>query len=142
LPWYAALTLPLAVMFLSDLAIWYQLDRRPFSLLVYGCYAFTVLLGMLLRRTNSPWKIGAAAAVSDVTFFLVTNFAAWRGLIGRPYPDSLDGLLQAYAAGLPFFQWTVVSSIIFVPVLFGAHALLTRPVVEAPPVANAPGSPV
>jgi len=130
LPLLPALAVPFAVMYVTDLILWQSFEFRPFVWIVYGCFLFTTLLGMSLRRTNSPWKIGAAAVTSDIVFFFVTNFAAWRELIGTPYPDSLAGLGQAYVAALPFFQWSLLSSLVFVPVLFGAHALATRPAAE------------
>lgn len=117
-------------MYVTDLIMWRTLEFRPFVWIVYGCFLVTTLLGMLLRRTNSPWKIGAAAVTADIVFFLVTNFAAWRELIGTPYPNSLAGLGQAYLAALPFFQWSLLSSLVFVPALFGAHALASRSAAE------------
>jgi hypothetical protein len=130
LPWLAALAVPFGVMYLTDIVLWRSLEFRPFVWVVYGCLLMTVLLGRLLRRTNSPWKIGAAAVAGDAVFFVVTNFAAWRELIGRPYADTPAGLAQAYIAALPFLQWSLVSSALFVPILFGAHALLSRPAAE------------
>ena len=59
-------------------------------------------------------------------FFLVTNFGAW---IGSPmYPQTAGGLAAAYIAGVPFFQWTVLSTLFYSALLFGGFALLRRQV--------------
>lgn len=127
MPWWAGLALPLGTMASADLMLWYAKDYQPFNPVVYGCFAATVLLGLLLRRTNAIVKIGAAAVASDLLFFLVTNFAVWRGDHGQTYSASIDGLWQSYAAGLPFMQNTIFSTLVFVPLFFGVHALVTKP---------------
>ena len=127
MPLWAGLVLPLATMAGADLVLWYVKDYKPFNPVVYGCFIVTVLLGTLLRRTNSVWKIGAAAIASDVLFFLVTNFAAWRGDHGHAYATTIDGLWQSYVAAIPFHQWTAISTLLFVPLFFGVHTLATKP---------------
>src|SRR5262245_44728975 len=57
---WRAYTLPLAVMIVSDLGLWYFYNRHPFDPFVYGSFILSVLLGRLLVGTNSPLKIGAA----------------------------------------------------------------------------------
>ena len=43
-------------------------------------------------------------------FFLVTNFGSWVAMHAN-YPRSLAGLLQCYAAGVPFFWRTLASDL-------------------------------
>jgi hypothetical protein len=74
---WQALTLPLALMAATDGLIWLLKGYPPFDPWVYGSLAVTVLLGRLLTRTNSPWRIGAAAVLASAQFFLVTNFGVW-----------------------------------------------------------------
>jgi hypothetical protein len=75
---WQALTLPLALMVVTDSLIWLLKGYPPFDPWVYGSLAGTVLLGrLLLARTNSPWRIGAAAVLASAQFFLVTNFGVW-----------------------------------------------------------------
>jgi hypothetical protein len=124
-PWQA-FTLPFLIMGASDLAIWALLGWKPFNPLVYGCFAATVGLGLLLRRTRSVWRIGAAAVVASALFFLVTNFGVWytsrvdpqtlpagEGMVVQSegskytvgtvhYADNAQGLLTCYLMGLSF----------------------------------------
>ena len=60
----------------------------------------------------------------SVLFFLVTNFGTWLG--GSMYPQDASGLLAAYVAGIPFFQWTVAGTLFYAALLFGGFELLRR----------------
>src|SRR5437660_1234417 len=76
LPLGQALALPLAVMALSDVILHYVVypGYPPFQPWVYVSLVVNVLLGRLLRRTNSPAKVAAVALLASVQFFLLTNF--------------------------------------------------------------------
>jgi hypothetical protein len=77
LRFWQALTLPLLLMAVTDSIIWLLKGYTPFDPWVYGSLLATVLLGRLLTRTNSPWRIGAMSLVASAQFFLVTNFGVW-----------------------------------------------------------------
>jgi hypothetical protein len=139
LPWWISPFIPLGVMYVTDAIMWHGFLWSPFNYYVYGCYFVTALVGMLLRHTESPWKLGAAVIGTSLVFFVVTNFGVWFGAhgdltAGKCYADSWDGLIACYIAALPFYQWTVISDIAFSMVFFGAHGWLTR---TAPQNANA-----
>ena len=90
--------------------------------LVYLCIAASVALGFGLRGRASAARVLGYGLAGSVLFFLVTNFGAW---LGSPlYPDTAAGLGQAYLAGVPFFQWTVLGTLAYSALLFGGFALL------------------
>jgi len=61
---------------------------------------------------NNKWQsVALASLVSSVLFFLITNFGVWA--TGTMYVKNLDGLLQSYAMGLPFFRNTVLSDLFY-----------------------------
>src|SRR5437660_1619196 len=68
LPLWAALFAPLGVMYVTDAILWHSFLWSPFNYYVYGCYAATTLVGFLLRRTESPWKILSAAIGTGLMF--------------------------------------------------------------------------
>jgi hypothetical protein len=92
--------------------------------LVYATIALTTLLGFRLRGRVTGGRVLGYSLVASVIFYLVTNFGTWAG--GAMYPKTLDGLAMAYAAGIPFFQWTVLGTLFYSAVLFGGFALLRR----------------
>jgi hypothetical protein len=60
-----------------------------------------------------------------VAFFLVSNFVSWLTQ-ALPYGYSLDGLINCYAAAIPFFRGTLLGDVGFTAALFSAHAALAR----------------
>lgn len=108
-----AFFVPLAAMFLSDLI----LGLHSLIPVIYGCFAIIVCLGFLVRRNQSVWRIGGAAFLGAILFFVTTNFGVW--LFGSFYPKTEGGLLACYAAAIPFFWNTLSSDLIYTVFLFG-----------------------
>jgi hypothetical protein len=126
---------PLGLAVITDLALWPRNpDYSPFQPFTYVSYFLCVLLGRLLERKSSPFRIAGLAVVCSAIFFLVTNFGAW---VQWPhiYPDrSLNGVWQSLVAGIPFYRGTLFGDLIYTPVLFGTFALLTRLLNRSEPV--------
>ena len=124
-----ALIVPVLGLFLSDMvlaSINGGLYASWFSgvgiWLVYGCIALTALMGFGLRGKVGGGRVLGYSLAGSVLFFLVTNFGAW---LGDPmYPKTMAGLVAAYAAGIPFFQWSVLGTLFYAAILFGGFALL------------------
>lgn len=133
-----AFLVPLAAMYLSDLALgffvydfgWFH-GFMPF---VYASFAVTVCLGLLIRRRLTLLTVGGAALTGSVLFFIVTNFGVW--LVGNLYPKTIAGLLSCYVAAIPFFRNTLMGNAFYALVLFGGFALAQRylPVLREEPV--------
>ena len=127
----AALWVPLVAMLLSDVALglvngglyWSHMTDGSF-LLVYACIALTTLAGFGLRGKVSGARVLGWSLAGSVFFFLATNFGVWAG--GTMYPKTLAGLQAAYVAGIPFFQWTVLGTLVYAAILFGGFELLRR----------------
>ena len=128
---YWALLVPLAAMLLSDLVL-AKINGGLYSswfgssgmLLVYACVAIGVFLGYRLRGKVSGARVLGYALLGSLLFFTVTNFGVW--LSSPMYPQTTAGLLAAYAAGIPFFKWTVLGTLFYSAMLFGGFALLRR----------------
>ncbi len=121
-PLWQALAIPLAVMAISDMWLKLLFNYHPFNWFVYGSFAVYVLLGRLLRRTQSPLKIGTVSLLASLQFFLITNFGVWYSGIGRPdamFEPNLAGLLACYAMALPFMAFSIAGDLGFAAILFG-----------------------
>ena len=114
---HAAFLLPLAALFLGDLFLGLH-SLMPY---VYGCFAFTVCLGLWVRRNRSAGRIVIASLISSVVFFLVTNFSVWA--LFDTYPKNTTGLIECYVAGLPFFRNGLLGDLFYSGLLFGGLAL-------------------
>ena len=126
---WAAVWVPLAAMFVSDLAlgvmnggIYWSYFLSAGYLLVYACIALSAVLGFGLRGRVGVLRVGAYSLLGSVLFFVVTNFGAW---LGSPmYPQTGAGLAAAYVAGIPFFQYTLLGTLFYSALLFGSFAWL------------------
>lgn len=133
-----AMGIPLFAMLLSDVALGALHGGDYAGYLgglsfwsVYACVALSVLMGFGLRGKATGTRVLGYALAGSVLFFAVTNCGAW---ISNPiYPRTLGGLGAAYVAGIPFFQWTVLGTVVYSALLFGGFALLRRrlPVLRA-----------
>ncbi|MCP4257952.1 MAG: hypothetical protein GY774_10555 [Planctomycetes bacterium] len=134
-----ALLVPLAAMYLSDLALgffFYDFGFfHGFMPFVYTSFVVTVCLGFLVRRRLTPLAVTGAALMGSVLFFIVTNFGAW--LVSNLYPKTLAGLAGCYVAAIPFFRNTLAGDVVYTFVLFGGFALAQHylPILRGEPVA-------
>lgn len=82
------------------------------------------------------------AAATPFLSYLISNFGVWLfglNLANQPYPKTLAGLTECYAAGLPFLRGTIVGDWTFMAVFVvtvvlvrhAAHARLNWLVAEA-----------
>lgn len=124
-----ALIVPLAGLFLSDLVL-ASINGGLYASwfggtgiwLVYGCIVLTTAMGFGMRGKVGGARVLGYSLAGSVLFFLVTNFGAW---LGDPmYPKNAAGLMAAYAAGIPFFQWSVLGTLFYSAILFGGFAAL------------------
>ncbi len=91
-------------------------------LMVYVCIALSTVLGFGLRGKVTGGRVLAYSLAGSMLFFVVTNFGAW--LSDPFYPKTAAGLVAAYVAGVPFFQWTVLGTLFYAALLFGGFELL------------------
>jgi hypothetical protein len=129
---WKAYALPLVLMAITDPLLGGYSAATP---LVYASFMISVWIGSHLRQTENPLVIGGGALMGAVQFFLITNFA-WLAS-SNMYPHTLQGMLDCYAAGLPFFGRTLASDLFYSGVLFGLHAWLSRTVARQERVAQA-----
>lgn len=128
---WLAYVLPLAVMFVTDVALSlirgfdYGLGNSS-RIWVYGSLLIYVAIGRtVVGDSKSPLRIGAATLLGAAQFFLITNFFEWLAL-PEMYSRDLSGLATSYVAALPFSINTLMADLIFTPAAFLAHAWLTR----------------
>ncbi len=110
-----AIIIPLLAMLLSDLF----LNYHDTIYVVYFCIALIAVMGILIRENRNVWTIAGASVGASVFFFIVSNFGVW--LFTGWYPGNFTGLLACYAAAIPFYHNTMISTLLFSGVLFGLN---------------------
>lgn len=108
-----AYLLPLLALFVSDVIL--ALNGGSYSTyflssgmaVVYASFLLIGLFGTRMKKANLP-NILAYSTLSAASFFLITNFGVWMS--GGLYPQTFDGLLQCYTAGLAFYRQDLFGS--------------------------------
>lgn len=122
------------VMGISDLQL--GVYQWQIALCVYASLAFSCGLGIWVRRSLQTQQsdrilpaIGAgqvgrfavASLVMSTAFFLLTNAAVW---CSGWYPQTGEGLLACYSAGLPFYRATMLGDLFFTSVTIAGYCSL------------------
>lgn len=127
---WLSLALPLLFVWLGDIIVNYGYYGKVVLFYdgfywQYASYLLIVLLGagLLRHRVNVLRVLGGAVSAATL-FFLISNFGVWAGGAGLGYTRDLSGLLTCYAAGLPFYQQSLLSDLVYCGVLFGSMEAL------------------
>ena len=97
----------------------------------HGVTLFTwgsiILIGLMSKFfTKNITKRFSGALIGACIFYVVTNFGVWS--LGT-YGFSMEGLITCYTLALPFFGYTIVSTILFsaiIEVILARKTLLNR----------------
>ena len=132
-----AFALPIFSMFISD--VLYQVLYKAGVTSIYGFYdgqllnyalfALMVIIGFAIRKIHFI-NVLLASLAAPTLFFLLSNFITWSGMAGGlrglNRPLNFQGMLMAYADGLPFYKGTIIATLFFSTLLFGGYYLLTK----------------
>ena len=95
----------------------------------FAAIAVPAVTGIASRRWQGALPVLAVIVPSSILFFLLSNGAVW--VFSGMYPPTLSGLVQCYAAALPFLDKTVLGDLFWTGVLFGGAWLVQhRPVMR------------
>ncbi len=82
-----------------------------------------------LRNGANSWseflpRLGCAALLPALIFFVVTNFVVWLEQRGANYENSSAGFAECYYNAIPFFRYMVQGDLLYVTALFGSYVAL------------------
>jgi uncharacterized protein DUF6580 len=123
LPGRLGLLLPVAGLFLSDLALGYPFTGM--TAVIYASFVAAAGIGRWLGARRTWPRTALSAAGGSLLFYAATNFAVWAlpGAHAPLYAPTLDGLLECYAMALPFLRNSLAGDLFWTVVLFGAFDL-------------------
>ena len=136
-----AFLFPVLSLFISDLI--YQILYMQGLSTIKGFYsgqwqnylliASITIIGFFINK-NRIGQIFIGSLAGAVYFFLISNFMVWVGggwdINNQPYPRSFSGLMLCYTEALPFFKWSVLSTLVFNGIFFGSFYLLGKSVLK------------
>lgn len=131
----AAVILPLLIIILSDYLMLYigpygtgfEKIHPPADLFystilfVWGCFLISSLIGIWIGKKKTVGKVTFGAILASLQFFIITNFGVW--LVDNFYPHNLDGLIQSYVMGIPFYRGTFLGDLFYTGLIFGGFEL-------------------
>ena len=92
------------------------------------------IIGFFIHKSK-VLHILAGSLAGAVFYFIISNFMTWIGggldISGKPYPRTADGLAICFAAALPFFKWSLLSTFIFSGVFFGGYQLMGKTILKS-----------
>lgn len=132
-----AFLFPILSLFVSDLL--YQFLYSQGLTTIKGFYsgqwenylliASITVIGFFMNK-NKIGHILAGSLAGAVYFFLISNFMVWIGggldINNQPYERSINGLLVCFTEALPFFKWSLISTLLFNGVFFACYYLLGK----------------
>ena len=136
-----AFLFPVLSLFISDLL--YQFLYSQGLSTIKGFYsgqwqnylliASITVIGFFINK-NRISQIFIGSLAGAIYFFLISNLMVWIGggwdINNQPYPRSFSGLMLCYSVALPFFKWSVLSTLLFNGVFFGSFYLLGKSVLK------------
>jgi hypothetical protein len=129
--WWAYLV-PLAMMAITDPLLHLLFGMPGYtkaSPFIYGSFMINVWIGRKLAVSENPIRIGGAAFLCSLQFFVITNLAVWYG--STFYAHTMAGLAECFGAAIPFWGRTLAGDLVFTAIIFGLHAVLSRRVATA-----------
>jgi len=100
---------------------------------IYLMIASITIIGFFINK-NKIGQIFIGSLAGAVYFFIISNFMVWIGggldINNQPYPRSFSGLMLCYSVALPFFKWSVLSTLLFNGIFFGSFYLLGKSVLK------------
>jgi len=119
--WAPALLLATTDVYLNYAHYGYKLT--PDFLVTWAWYAAIVWLGSVLKEKQGWLRIAGVTLAGSISFFVLSNFMVW--VVWNMYPRTLEGLLNCYAAGIPFYRNQFAGDLIFTAFAFALPSLLT-----------------
>jgi hypothetical protein len=128
-----ALLLPVLSLFISD--ILYQLLYIAGVYEIPGFYSGMIsnyiLFGSLtiigfFTNASKISSIAKSSLTAPTVFFFISNLMVWMGNGGYQRPKTMTGLMQVYYDGLPFYANSILATVVFGALLFGANELIKK----------------
>lgn len=118
---WIAIAVPLMAMFIGDVFIGFH----PYMLWVYGSIAMSTVISRWTMQFGKYIPLAIMTIGSSVLFFVVTNFAVW--IMWDYYPNTLEGLIMCYTMAIPFFQNTLLGTVVYTALMVSLTIALSRP---------------
>jgi hypothetical protein len=115
---FLATVLPITAMFISDIFIGFY----PEIWAVYLSISIAMLISYSISKTPNVLKIGITSLIAPTIFFILSNLAVWNVW----YPATSAGLVACYINAIPFYGYSIISTLAYSFAFFGLYKLVTK----------------
>jgi len=123
-----AFAMPVFAMFLSDLLFELFSIAPGFwgwgQLAGYAILIFITVFAFTLKKLK-PLNLALYSVSASIIFFILSNLSYFfiENPLYHTYPQDGRGLVECYAAALPFFRTSLIADFVYTFVLFGVYQL-------------------
>ena len=130
---WQAFVIPITATWLSDLFIDNVIYAQYYPTFTwfydgfywqYGSYSLIALSGLIIFKKVNAQRVLGGALASTTIFFLISNFGSWIG--SNFYPQTFEGLITCYEAGIPFLKGTVLGDLFYSIILFSSFGIAQK----------------
>ncbi|MEC7832942.1 MAG: DUF6580 family putative transport protein [Pseudomonadota bacterium] len=89
---------------------------------VYVSFLLITYISPIIMQKLNIYSVLVASIVSPSIFFIISNFGVWFS--DSLYAQNLDGLIECYIAAIPFYDESLLSTILFSYTIYAIHKYL------------------
>jgi hypothetical protein len=131
-----AFVLPVLSMFISDL-LYQVLYMKGLTTMAgfyegqwqnYLLFALLVVIGFAIKKINAL-NVFLASLAAPTVYFILSNFVVWASAspnAGLGRPKTFSGLMMCYGDGIPFYGTSLIATVLFSGILFGAYYFISK----------------
>lgn len=134
---FYALLVPLAAMLISDTLLHffsesllgYYAGFHYSTLIVYFSVGLIALIGSFSIRKINFKNVIISSISSAILFFILTNLGSWLfglDITNTPYQKSFAGFIYCFSEALPFFRYTLASTLVYSGLMFGVWSISVK----------------
>ena len=120
--YFRNLTISSSIVLLSQIVSDIFIGFYSYIFFVYGSFLVIIYIAPIIMKKLTSMSVLVTSVISPSIFFIISNFGVW--FAGSLYTKDLNGLIECYVAGLPFYDESLLSTILFSYTIFIIYKLL------------------
>ena len=117
---YTVLLIILISQGISD----FYIGLHDSMLFIYFSFLLIAFISPLVIKKLNLSSVITASLIGPVIFFIISNFGVWYSM--NIYSNDMRGLIECYLAGVPFFDETLISTLLFSITIYVINKILLK----------------
>ena len=97
---------------------------------VYFSFLLIAFISPLVIKKLNLSSVITASLIGPAIFFIISNFGVWYSM--NIYSNDMGGLIECYLAGVPFFDETLISTLLFSITIYVINKILLKNLINLP----------